>query len=209
MKNRADKKPYTGRAAAFLPAGGATAAEQTLELAPGAIGFVTADINRTARYFAFVAPNGNEVQAPTGHFTCYTDFGSRPVAAGSWYTVVRCGGFSSSSSNAFGSYEAPIRLKSGASGANNGADQYNATGNVDKIDVIAYSVIPIDRPEITDMSAEGKEQVATMELFAGAIGAFKNPASHRIVCFDDLLEAAEVVQLADLLLRMLNRVTTI
>jgi uncharacterized protein (TIGR02391 family) len=65
-----------------------------------------------------------------------------------------------------------------------------------------------DGGPLTDMSAEGGEQVATMELFAGAIGAFKNPASHRIVHFDDPLEAAEVVQLADLLLRMLNRVTT-
>jgi uncharacterized protein (TIGR02391 family) len=59
---------------------------------------------------------------------------------------------------------------------------------------------------LADPSAEGGERVATMNLFAGAIGAFKNPASHRIVVFDDPLEAAEVVQLADLLLRMLNRV---
>ena len=59
-----------------------------------------------------------------------------------------------------------------------------------------------------DQSAEAGERVATMQLFAGAIGAFKNPASHRIVHFDNPLEAAEVVQLADLLLRMLNRVTT-
>lgn len=60
---------------------------------------------------------------------------------------------------------------------------------------------------LADPSAEGGERVATMNLFAGAIGAFKNPASHRIVVFEDPLEAAEVVQLADLLLRMLNRVT--
>ena len=65
-----------------------------------------------------------------------------------------------------------------------------------------------DGGPLTDESAEAGEQVATMQLFAGAIGAFKNPASHRIVHFDDPLEAAEVVQLADLLLRMLNRVTT-
>lgn len=62
---------------------------------------------------------------------------------------------------------------------------------------------------LTDQSAEGGEQVATMNLFAGAIGVLKNPASHRIVLFDDPFEAAEVVQLADLLLRMLNRLTTI
>lgn len=61
---------------------------------------------------------------------------------------------------------------------------------------------------LADKSAEAGERVAAMQLFAGAMGAFKNPASHRIVHFEDPLEAAEVVQLADLLLRMLNRVTT-
>lgn len=60
---------------------------------------------------------------------------------------------------------------------------------------------------LADESVEPGERVATLQLFAGAIGAFKNPASHRIVHFSDPLEAAEVVQLADLLLRMLNRVT--
>jgi len=61
---------------------------------------------------------------------------------------------------------------------------------------------------LTDQSAEGGAQVATMNVFAGAIGAFKNPASHRIVLFDDPLEAVEVVQLADLLLRMLSWLAT-
>lgn len=61
---------------------------------------------------------------------------------------------------------------------------------------------------LADTSAEAGEQVATMQLFMGAIGAFKNPASHRTVHFDDPTEAAEVVQLADLLLRILGRVST-
>ncbi|MFI0242958.1 TIGR02391 family protein [Streptomyces sp. NPDC016845] len=58
---------------------------------------------------------------------------------------------------------------------------------------------------LADSGAHGGEVVAIMELFAGAIGAFKNPSSHRTVHFDDPVEAAEVVQLADLLLRLLRR----
>jgi len=51
---------------------------------------------------------------------------------------------------------------------------------------------------------DGGESVAQMELFAGAIGLFKNPPSHRRVDYSNPTEAVEVVLLADLLLRILN-----
>lgn len=62
-----------------------------------------------------------------------------------------------------------------------------------------------DGGPLADPGADPGERVALMELFAGSIGAFKNPPSHRTVHFDDPTEAAEVVQLANLLLRLLRR----
>lgn len=59
---------------------------------------------------------------------------------------------------------------------------------------------PLHREE-----TQAGEAVAIMDLFKGAIGMFKNPASHRRVDLTDATEAAEIVLLADLLLRLLNR----
>lgn len=47
------------------------------------------------------------------------------------------------------------------------------------------------------------ERKATQALFAGAIGLFKNPGSHRDVEYDPTV-AGEAVLLADLLLRRLD-----
>jgi uncharacterized protein (TIGR02391 family) len=57
-----------------------------------------------------------------------------------------------------------------------------------------------------DPDMHAAEAVALMDLFKGSIGLFKNPSSHRQVDFDDPVEAAEAVILADLLLRVLGRV---
>jgi len=58
---------------------------------------------------------------------------------------------------------------------------------------------------LTDLALERGEQQARMALYWGAIGMFKNPSSHRQVDFDDPILASEVVLLADLLLRLLER----
>lgn len=58
---------------------------------------------------------------------------------------------------------------------------------------------------LANSASDPGEQEALMHLFAGAIGTFKNPSSHRTVSFDDPALAAEAVLLADLLLRLVNR----
>jgi uncharacterized protein (TIGR02391 family) len=63
-----------------------------------------------------------------------------------------------------------------------------------------------DGGHLADSELDPGEQIGIMELFAGAIGTFKNPPSHRQVNYGDPTEASEVVLLADLLMRLLDRV---
>ena len=55
---------------------------------------------------------------------------------------------------------------------------------------------------LADKSELAGEQEALMHSMAGAIGRFKNPASHRFTGLDDPVIALETIQLASLLLRI-------
>lgn len=57
---------------------------------------------------------------------------------------------------------------------------------------------------LTDMQAEPAERQARSDLFAGAMGSYKNPHSHRNVVLDDPDEAAEIIMLANHLLRIVD-----
>lgn len=57
---------------------------------------------------------------------------------------------------------------------------------------------------LTDTSADPGEQTARMDLFAGAIGTYKNPSSHRDVIFSDPKEVADIIHIANQLLRIVD-----
>lgn len=62
----------------------------------------------------------------------------------------------------------------------------------------------IENGPLTDRDSEEGERVAIRNLFSGALGAIKNPQSHRDVNMDDPREAASVVMFASYLLSLID-----
>ena len=57
---------------------------------------------------------------------------------------------------------------------------------------------------LANTQSEEAEKQAMSDLFAGAIGLFKNPSSHRDIDSVSPEEAADIIRLANCLLRMLG-----
>jgi uncharacterized protein (TIGR02391 family) len=62
----------------------------------------------------------------------------------------------------------------------------------------------VENGPLTDMQMERSERQARSDLFAGAVGSFKNPQSHRDVSLENPAEAAEIVMFASYLLRVVD-----
>jgi uncharacterized protein (TIGR02391 family) len=60
--------------------------------------------------------------------------------------------------------------------------------------------------KLTDPSTPKGEQEGTRAFFAGTYAILRNPAGHREVNYDDVSEAADAVQTASLLMRILDRI---
>lgn len=61
--------------------------------------------------------------------------------------------------------------------------------------------------QLTNANQLPAERQATSDLFAGAIGLFKNPSSHRDVDWEDPQECVELIYLANHLLRIVDKHT--
>lgn len=69
---------------------------------------------------------------------------------------------------------------------------------------IARKAFAVETGPLTDPDDPRGEQQAMSDLFAGALGALKNPHSHRDVNLDDPREAGAVIQFASYLLRIIE-----
>lgn len=83
----------------------------------------------------------------------------------------------------------------------------NAAGkgyeNLYGVDLVRRAFSTTNGP-LTDMSEVAAEREALQALFAGAIGRFKNPSSHRHMEVTSPIEAIEMIQIASHLLRLVE-----
>lgn len=71
---------------------------------------------------------------------------------------------------------------------------------------LAREVFNPEKGQLTDMATPDKgERVGHMELFAGAIGVFKNPGSHRPVNYDDPVTVVSLILFANTLLQIIDK----
>lgn len=59
---------------------------------------------------------------------------------------------------------------------------------------------------LTDKNADPGEQQAISDLFAGSVGKFKNPSSHRDIEYTDPNEVADIIRIANQLLRIVDNI---
>lgn len=146
--------------------------------------------------WAFITPRGKEVLESQDFETYQKGYllpseGLDPILVRKVKQAFIRGDYDTAIFQAFKEVEVRVRKKASLSNSDIGVPLMRKAFN------------PKNGP-LTDKSADAGEKVARMDLFAGAIGTYKNPSSHREVDFADPKEAADIIHIANQLLRILK-----
>jgi len=151
--------------------------------------------------WAFITPRGKEV-LESQNFETYNrghllpSDGLDPILVRKVKQTFIRGDYDTAIFQAFKEVEVRVRKKAGLSNKDFG------------VPLIRKAFGPPAGP-LVDKKADKGEQTAIMELFAGALGTFKNPSSHRDVEFSDPKEAADIIHIANQLLRIVESIESI
>ena len=146
--------------------------------------------------FRFIGRRGNEF-IDRGRFDKFQRAAAFPktllhtsIADRVWISLAR-GELSDAVFIAFRSVEESVRAAGGFADTDIGVD-------------LMRKAFHADSGPLTDKKQPKPEREALAHLFAGAIGSYKNPHSHRTVTIKDITEAQEMVMLASHLLRIVD-----
>lgn len=112
------------------------------------------------------------------------------IAQKVWATFLR-GDYDTAVFQAFKEVEVGVRTASGSAPEDIGT-------------ALMRKAFDSSKGNLTDLTLPQSEREALAHLFAGAIGSYKNPHSHRTVSITDPVEAVEMIMLASHLLKIVD-----